>query len=59
MIIPSKCCLAPARLIRVGDQKEYLVYICSKCFKTPVHYDEARLTEQGARDIWNRRNRSG
>jgi hypothetical protein len=58
LLIPSRCCLAPPGLIRVGDQKEFLVYICAKCFKTLVHYDEASLTENGAKEIWNRRTKS-
>ena len=54
----SKCCAAPAKLIKVGDQKEYFVYVCAKCFKTPVHNDEASLTEYGAMLVWNRRSKS-
>ena len=58
-LVPSKCCNAPAKLINVGDQKEFLVYVCAKCFRTPVHNNEARCTEYGAREIWNRRVKSG
>lgn len=39
----------------VGDYKNYYVYFCSKCGKTPVRSNEARVTEFGARQIWNRR----
>lgn len=48
-------CSSEPRLIKVGDQKEFLVYICSKCYETPVHYDEASLTEAHAARTWNRR----
>lgn len=39
----------------VGDWKNHIVYFCSKCGKTPVHYDEARVGEYGARKIWIKR----
>ena len=32
----------------VGDNRDYFVYSCEKCHKTPVHQDEARLTRWGA-----------
>jgi hypothetical protein len=48
------CCGEPvARL--VGDHKIYIVYFCSKCGKTPVHYGEARVSESAARKIWIKR----
>jgi hypothetical protein len=50
-----RCHDIPPALYKVGDQKEYLVYMCPKCFRTPVRYNEARLTEMGARMIWNKR----
>ena len=43
----------------VGDNRDYFVYSCGKCHKTPVHQDEARLTRWGARRIWNRRVNDG
>lgn len=52
---PCPKCGGKAKLMRCGDQKEFLVYICSECLKTPVRYDEARITERGARKMWNRR----
>lgn len=52
---PCPVCGGEPRLVRCGDKKEYLVYQCSKCHKTPVRYDEAMCTERGARKIWNYR----
>lgn len=43
------------RLSRCGDQKEFLVYQCSHCYETPVRYHEARVSERGARKVWNKR----
>ena len=48
-------CGGKPKLIRCGDHKEFVVYICSKCYKTPVCSCEARLTERGARKIWNKK----
>lgn len=48
-------CNGEPRLTMVGDNKEYLVYMCSKCYKTPVHIDEASLTPAHAVRTWNRR----
>lgn len=39
----------------VGDWKNIIAYFCSKCGKTPVHYDEGRAGDYGARKIWNTR----
>ena len=51
-LLDSHCCKCKPKLIRVGDNKEYLVYICSKCYKTPVHNDEASLTPARAARTW-------
>ena len=48
-------CGGAPKLIRVGDQKEYLTYICSECYNTPVHYDEASTIAACAASIWNKR----
>lgn len=40
--------------IRVGDHREYVVYICGDCYKTPVSDCEASLTGTGAAKVWNR-----
>ena len=56
-LLPCKYCGGSPKLTKCGDQKEFVVYLCSKCFETPVHFDEARLTECGARRIWNKRTR--
>lgn len=39
----------------VGDWKNIIVYVCSKCGKTPVRADDGRVGDFGARKIWNRR----
>lgn len=53
----SNCafCGSIPRLIRCGNQKEYLMYQCSKCYQTPVGLSEARVLERTARKIWNKR----
>ena len=56
-LLPCKYCGGSPKLIKCGDWKQYVVYICSSCYKTPVHSDEARLTKYGARKIWNKRTR--
>lgn len=48
-------CGGTPKLIRCGDQKEYLVYLCSRCHESPVRSDEASLCEFGARRVWNQR----
>lgn len=48
-------CKGVPRLSRCGDQKEFLVYQCSHCYETPVRYGEARVSERGARKVWNKR----
>ena len=55
MLLPCATCKGKPKLFRVGDNKEYLVYICSKCYKTPVHIDEASLTAVHAARMWNTR----
>ena len=57
LLCPS--CGGAPRLTRCGDQKEFVVYMCSACYKTPVRYDEARLTTWEAKLIWNRRASNG
>lgn len=42
-------------LIKCGNHKEFVVYQCSRCYETPVGFDEARVCEQAARRIWNDR----
>lgn len=44
-------------LRETGDLKQYYVYKCSKCGKTPVRWYEARLFAWSARRIWNKRSK--
>ena len=48
-------CGSSPKLTQCGNQKEYKVYMCSYCYETPVQYHEARVSESGARKIWNQR----
>lgn len=52
---PCPFCGGKAVIRMVGDHKQYFVCFCSNCGKTPVHFDEARLTKRGAIKAWNRR----
>lgn len=54
-ILPCPYCGGQPILKIVGDNKEYVVYVCSNCYETPVHIDEARCTLSGAKRIWNKR----
>ena len=55
LLLSCHWCKGSPKLFRVGDNKEYLVYMCSKCYKTPVHIDEASLTPAHAARMWNTR----
>lgn len=48
-------CGGAPRLIKCGDQKEFLVYQCSRCYETPVRFWEAKVSEREARKFWNQR----
>lgn len=52
----SKCCNSKATLKRVGDNKEYFVFFCSKCGKTFVSNDCARCFIRSAKKEWNKVN---
>lgn len=54
-IEPCPWCYSNPELRRVGDWKEYYVFFCPDCDKTPVSYDEARSSLNGAVKIWNKR----
>lgn len=47
-------CEGKAELKMVGDNKEFYMYFCSKCNRTPVYFNEARLLEKKAKEVWNR-----
>lgn len=51
---PCPYCGGQPELVRVGDDKQYVIYRCSQCHKTPVKNGDARLTPCGARRMWNR-----
>ena len=53
---PCRRCGGKPKLIPIGDWKQYYVYSCSQCGLIPALLGEARLTEKGAREIWNLRN---
>lgn len=48
-------CKGIPTLREVGDWHQFYMYFCSKCGQTPVKLNEARITEWGARKIWNER----
>ncbi len=48
-------CGGTPRLIKCGDQREFLVYQCSRCYETPVNFWEAKCSERAARKFWNHR----
>lgn len=57
MIYAENCpyCNNRSKTTKVGDDRQYYINICSKCYKTPVKSCEARLTKLGAVLIWNKR----
>lgn len=46
-------CGEKPELSRVGDNKQFLVYRCLKCRRTPLVNGDARRTATSAREIWN------
>ena len=52
---PCPFCGEKPIIKQVGDRKQYMVFFCEVCGKTPVHSSEARYTVRGAIRIWNRR----
>jgi hypothetical protein len=56
LLMPRSCpfCGGKPRISRCGDQREFLVVRCSKCYETPVQFDEARITPIGAVNIYNK-----
>lgn len=50
----SSCGGSP-KLKNVGCDKQFYIYVCSKCGATSVRLNEAALTKCGAKKIWNRR----
>lgn len=56
-IPPIKRCLCggEAKLIKVGDQKQYYVVQCSKCYGNMAESCEAKVNPAEAVRLWNRR----
>lgn len=56
-VLPRACpfCGGRPKLSKCGDQKEFLVVLCSKCYNTPVQLDEARVLAVDAIRIYNER----
>lgn len=56
-IPPIKQCLCGggAKLIKVGDQKQYYVVQCSKCYGNMAESCEAKVNPAEAVRLWNRR----
>ncbi len=52
---PCKYCGGEPELVRVGDNKEYLAYRCSKCGNFHARRSEARRTPFAAKRVWNKR----
>lgn len=52
---PCPFCGGEAKVRMVGNQKEFFVFFCSVCGRTPVENHEARITVWGAKKVWNRR----
>ena len=48
-------CKGAPKLMKIGDKKQYFVYKCSNCFTAPALFDEAKRSERGAREMWNKR----
>ena len=55
MIFVENCpyCGNRSKIIKVGDDRQYYINICSKCYKTSAKNCEARLTKLGAVLICN------
>lgn len=56
-IPPIKQCLCggEAKLIKVGDQKQYYVVQCCKCYGNMAESGEAKVNPAEAVRLWNRR----
>ena len=48
-------CGGEAVVRRVGDMKQFFVFFCPACGRTPVKNCEARSTIWGAKRAWNKR----
>ena len=55
--VPRACpfCGGKPRLAKCGDQKEFWVVQCSECYETPVDFEEAKVSQDNAIKIYNKR----
>lgn len=51
---PCPYCAGAPEPVRVGDWKQFWIYVCPTCRNTPVLYHSARLTKRSAVKEWNR-----
>lgn len=52
---PCPFCGGTPERKKVGDQKQFIVYVCSVCGKTPLKSGDARFLDRAAKKTWNRR----
>ena len=52
---PCPFCGGEAKLIKVGDNRNFFVYQCSECGFIKAKPSEASLTQWGAKRVWNTR----
>ena len=52
---PCPICEGKAKLIKVGDYKNFFVYQCSLCGFVKAKTSDASLTPWGAKRVWNER----
>ena len=48
-------CGGDAKLTKCGDPKELWIVQCSECYETPVDFDEARVSQAKAIELYNER----
>ncbi len=52
---PCRYCGGAPERKNVGNRKQFIVYFCSCCGKTPLKSGDARFLDREAKKIWNRR----
>lgn len=51
---PCPFCGKEPKIKNVGDNKQYIVYQCQNCTRTPLKLSDARTTIRGAKRAWNK-----